>query len=309
MGGNEPVLLIMAAGMGSRYGGVKQIDPVGQHGEIIIDYSLYDAVQAGFKKAVFIIKEEHLNDFRSRLDAGAGKWIDISYVFQSVDRLPEGLVAPAGREKPWGTGHAVMMAANEIDAPFVVINADDFYGREAFSRMYAFLKQARDTDRYQYSMVGFLLKNTVTTHGSVSRGVCEVKNGYLCDINERLRIEMRDGGIAFTEDDGSSWTALNCETPVSMNFWGFTPSFFQELTQRFHTFYQTRKEADPLKAEYFLPAVVDELVQEGKATVQVLPSRDKWYGVTYQADKEMVVQAIAALTATGRYPEQLWESQ
>ena len=307
----EPVLVVMAAGMGSRYGGLKQIDPVDQEGHIIMDFSIYDAVRAGFKKVIFIIKKENEQDFRDAIGDRLSDKVEIVYVHQDLNNIPEGFQVPEGRVKPWGTGHAVLSCAEVIDGPFVVINADDYYGTHAFKMAYDFLAQAQeDTVPAQYMMVGYRLENTLTDNGYVSRGVCETDaDGYLADINERTHIEKRDGGAAYTEDDGKTWTSLPGDTPVSMNMWGFTGGFMKELVNRFPVFLQKNIPENPLKCEYFLPFAVDDLIQEGKATVQVLKTEDKWYGVTYKEDKAFVVKAIQSLKDSGLYPQKLWEEQ
>jgi len=304
----KPVLVVMAAGMGSRYGGLKQIDPVGSHGEAILDYSLFDAHEAGFETAVIIIKEAIKKDFMDtvgkRLESCP---MEIRYAYQELDKVPAGFVIPAERTKPWGTCHAVLCAKEAIDgAPFGVINADDYYGKSAFQVLYDALSGAEDTDTYNYFMVGYQLGNTVTDNGSVARGVCQTnENGYLTEVVERTRIEKYDGGIHFTED-GETWEDLAFETPVSMNMWGFTPSFLEEVEARFPKFLETAVPKNPAKAEFFLPGSVSELLQEGKATVKVLRSADKWYGVTYAADKPVVVAALKAMAAEGKYPDGLW---
>lgn len=305
----KPVLVIMAAGMGSRYGGLKQIDPVDKEGHIIMDFSIYDAVRAGFKKVIFIIKKENEQDFRDAIGDRLSDKVEIVYVHQDLNNIPEGFKVPEGRVKPWGTGHAVLSCAEVIDGPFVVINADDYYGTHAFKMAYDFLIQAQeDTVPAQYMMVGYRLENTLTDNGYVSRGVCETdKNGYLADINERTHIEKRDGGAAYTEDDGKTWTSLPGETPVSMNMWGFTGGFMKELVKRFPVFLEKSIPENPLKCEYFLPFVVDELLQEKKAAVRVLTTQDKWYGVTYKEDKPVVVAAIQNLKDQGLYPQGLWD--
>ena len=305
----EPVLVVMAAGMGSRYGGLKQIDPVDQEGHIIMDFSIYDAVRAGFKKVIFIIKKENEQDFRDAIGDRLSDKVEIVYVHQDLNNIPEGFQVPEGRVKPWGTGHAVLSCAEVIDGPFVVINADDYYGTHAFKMAYDFLAQAQeDTVPAQYMMVGYRLENTLTDNGYVSRGVCETDaDGYLADINERTHIEKRDGGAAYTEDDGKTWTSLPGETPVSMNMWGFTGGFMKELVNRFPVFLQKNIPENPLKCEYFLPFVVDELLQEKKAAVRVLTTQDKWYGVTYKEDKPVVVAAIQKLKDQGLYPQGLWD--
>ena len=305
----EPVLVVMAAGMGSRYGGLKQIDPVDQEGHIIMDFSIYDAVRAGFKKVIFIIKKENEQDFRDAIGDRLSDKVEIVYVHQDLNNIPEGFQVPEGRVKPWGTGHAVLSCAEVIDGPFVVINADDYYGTHAFKMAYDFLAQAQeDTVPAQYMMVGYRLENTLTDNGYVSRGVCETDaDGYLADINERTHIEKRDGGAAYTEDDGKTWTSLPGDTPVSMNMWGFTGGFMKELVNRFPVFLQKNIPENPLKCEYFLPFVVDELLQEKKAAVRVLTTQDKWYGVTYKEDKPVVVAAIQNLKDQGLYPQGLWD--
>ena len=305
----EPVLVVMAAGMGSRYGGLKQIDPVDQEGHIIMDFSIYDAVRAGFKKVIFIIKKENEQDFRDAIGDRLSDKVEIVYVHQDLNNIPEGFKVPEGRVKPWGTGHAVLSCAEVIDGPFVVINADDYYGTHAFKMAYDFLAQAQeDTVPAQYMMVGYRLENTLTDNGYVSRGVCETDaDGYLADINERTHIEKRDGGAAYTEDDGKTWTSLPGDTPVSMNMWGFTGGFMKELVNRFPVFLQKNIPENPLKCEYFLPFVLDELLKEKKATVKDLTTQDKWYGVTYKEDKPVVVAAIQKLKDQGLYPQGLWD--
>ena len=303
-----PVLVIMAAGMGSRFGGLKQIEPVSDKGEIILDFSLYDAVMAGFKKVIFVIKKENEEAFRELIDSRAGKYIDGEYAFQAIDDLPEGYSVPEGREKPWGTGHAVLAARNLVDAPFAVINADDYYGPGAFQTMYSFLESAEDNDKYQFCMVGFQIENTLTENGYVSRGVCQLSDeGYLTDITERTKIQWQDDKIVFTEDDGTTWQELPRGTSVSMNFWGFTSSMMKELEERFPAFLDKAVVENPMKGEYFLPGVVDQLIQEGKAEVKVLNSMDRWYGVTYKEDKESVVDALQSMKDKGEYPDVLWK--
>ena len=305
---SDPVLVIMAAGMGSRYGGLKQIDPVGVCGEKIIDFSLFDARRAGFRKAVFIIKEELLPDFQEAVFQKASRYMEIQWVFQKLTDVPEGVTVPEGRVKPWGTGHAALTAARVLgDAPYAVINADDFYGREAFEKIYNFLKNARDGAKLDFAMVGYYLRNTVTENGYVSRGVCQIENGLLQSITERTHIEKRDQGIAFTEDNGATWTPLAQDAVVSMNLWGFTPGFTAALETDFLRFFQEDVPKNPEKAEFFLPFVVNDLLARNKAQVTVLSSADKWYGVTYKEDKETVMEAIRAMTERGEYPAPLWE--
>lgn len=304
----EPILVVMAAGMGSRYGGLKQIDPVGSHGEAILDYSLFDAARAGFKTAVIIIKEAIREDFMSTVGKRLEKCpMEIRYAFQELDKLPEGYCVPEGRTKPWGTCHAVLCAAEEIgDAPFAVINSDDYYGRSAFATMYQKLSNAADGEYYDYCMVGYELGKTVTDNGSVARGICSTDSeGYLTDICERTRIEVQGSAIRFTED-GENWQELPADTVVSMNMWGFTPSFLAESKEKFAKFLDTAAASNPEKAEFFLPFTVAELLAEGKARAKVLTSPDKWYGVTYAADKPQVVAALSAMAAEGLYPDGLW---
>ena len=305
----KPVLVVMAAGMGSRYGGLKQIDPVDKEGHIIMDFSIYDAVQAGFQKVVFIIKKENEADFRSAIGDRLSNQLEVSYVFQDLHNIPEGYEVPEGRVKPWGTGHAVLSCINEIDGPFVVINADDYYGSHAFKMAYDFLTENEDTaDTYRYMMVGYKLENTLTENGHVARGVCVTdEEGHLLKINERTHIEKHDGGTAYTEDDGKTWTMLPEGSTVSMNMWGFTRSILDELKAEFPQFLKKGLTENPMKCEYFLPAVVSNLLEADRATAAVLPSADKWYGITYKEDKPVVVEAIRNLKKEGLYPENLWE--
>lgn len=306
----EPVLVILAAGMGSRYSkqsGLKQVDSLGPCGEKIIDYSLFDAREAGFGRVVFIIKEEHLGLFQESVFSKVERYMDVGYVFQKLEDVPAGCTVPKGREKPWGTGHAALTAARTLgDAPYAVINADDFYGREGFRQMYQFLKNAKEGDSADFAMVGYYLRNTVTENGFVSRGVCEVENHMLKSVTERTHIEKRGDKIAYTEDGGESWVPLSDDTVVSMNFWGFTPAFTAALERDFARLFQTDVPQNPLKAELFLPFVVNDLLAEKKARVTVLTSADKWYGVTYQADKTQVAEGIRSLTEQGVYPSPLW---
>ena len=305
----KPVLVILAAGMGSRYGGLKQIDPVGNHGEAILDFSLFDAHEAGFETAVIIIKEAIKQDFMETVGKRLEKSpLEIRYAYQELDKLPEGYSVPEGRTKPWGTSHAVLCAKDEIgDAPFAVLNSDDYYGKSAFKVIYDYLCQAEDKEKYDYCMVGYELGKTVTDNGSVARGVCETdENGYLTGINERTKIEKYEGGIHFTEDDGNTWTDVPADATVSMNMWGYTPSFIQEIENRFPAFLDRALSGNTGKAEFFLPVTVSQLLAEDKATVKVLTSPDKWYGVTYAADKPVVVAALREMAAEGKYPDGLW---
>jgi hypothetical protein len=306
----EPVLVVMAAGMGSRYGGPKQIDPVGDNGEIIIDFSLFDAVKAGFKKAVFIIKKSIEADFKEIIGDRMSKIMDVKYAYQEVDVLPEGYRVPEGRIKPWGTAHAILCCKGLIDAPFAVINADDYYGRDAFSLMYNFLLHSRDDEYYRYAMVGYTLENTLTDYGHVARGVCVTSpDGFLTDIHERTHIERRGGLTQYTEDNGKIWVTIPEGSTVSMNLWGFSESILEEIAARFPAFLDRAYEEDPKKAEFFLPSVVNELLVGKKATVKVLHSLDKWYGVTYREDKPVVVEAIRKMRRQGIYPAKLWEGR
>ena len=306
----KPILVVMAAGMGSRYGGLKQIDPVGSQGEAILDYSLFDAHEAGFETAVIIIKEAIKKDFMDTVGARLQKApMEIRYAYQELDKLPEGYTVPEGRTKPWGTCHAVVCAREAIgSAPFAVINADDYYGKAAFREIYNYLSAHGDDDKYRYCMVGYELGKTVTDNGSVARGVCQVNSdGYLESVVERTKIEKCADGIRFTEDDGKTWTPLGDKTTVSMNMWGFTPSFAAESQARFPAFLDKALEENPMKGEYFLPSTVSALLAEDKATVKMLYSPDKWYGVTYAADKPVVVEALRTMTAQGLYPDGLWK--
>ena len=305
----KPVLVVLAAGMGSRYGGLKQIDPVGSQGEAILDYSLFDAHEAGFETAVIIIKNAIKNDFMETVGKRLENCpMEIRYAFQEMDKIPEGFAIPEGREKPWGTSHALLCAKEVIDeAPFAVINADDYYGKSAFKVLYNHLCNIKNSDVFDCCMVGYLLKNTVTENGSVARGVCVGDaNGYLAQIDERTRIEKYEGGIHFTED-GENWLDLDENTPVSMNMWGFTPGFLDEVLKQFPGFLEKDVPGNPLKSEFLLPKSVDALLKAGKLTVKMLTSADKWYGVTYAADKPVVVAALANLTSQGMYPNGLWK--
>ena len=305
----KPVLVVLAAGMGSRYGGLKQIDPVGSHGEAILDYSLFDAHEAGFETAVIIIKKAIEKDFMDTVGARLKACpMEIRYAYQEIEKkIPAGWQIPAERVKPWGTSHAVLCAMDEIDgAPFAVINADDYYGKSAFREIYQFLSKA-DNATGDFCMVGYQLGNTVTDNGSVARGVCVVdENSQLIRVDERTRIEKYEGGIHFTED-GENWTDLTFDTLVSMNMWGFTGTFLPEVEKDFPEFLEKDVPKNPAKAEFFLPRSVTLLLTAGKATVKVLQSADKWYGVTYAADKPQVVAALKAMADEGKYPDGLWK--
>ena len=301
----SPTLVIMAAGMGSRFGGPKQTTPVDDAGHFILYYSLFDAHRAGFRKVVFIVKPGMEAEFAEALGSGVQEHFDVRFAPQALDALPEGYSVPDGRQKPWGTAHAVLCAAGEIDGPFAVINADDYYGVTAFQVLYDFL--AADRPESEYAMVGFRLRNTVTEHGSVARGVCEVENGLLRGVTERTKIVKKDDDAAFTEDDGATWTDLSGDTLVSMNFWGFTPLYLYELAKRFPAFLENEVPKNPLKSEYFVPSVVNAQLQEGSAAIAVLDTPDAWHGVTYPEDLPGVKAALKALTDAGTYPEGFWK--
>ena len=306
----KPVLVVMAAGMGSRYGGLKQIDPVGSCGEAILDYSLYDAYEAGFRKAVIIIKEMIKKDFMDTVGKRLEKCpMQIEYAYQELDKIPAGCEIPAERVKPWGTSHAVLCAKDAIgNAPFAVINSDDYYGKQGFREIYNYLYAMADAECADYCMVGYRLGNTVTDNGSVARGVCEVdEKGYLTQVVERTRIEKYEGGIHFTTDDGATWQDVAADTPVSMNMWGFAPGFLTEIEKDFPRFFREEVPANPAKAEMLLPMTVAAQLKAGKATVKVLRTADKWFGVTYAADKPVVIAALREMTDRGDYPNGLWK--
>ena len=293
----------MAAGLGSRYGGLKQIDPVDEQGQIIIDYSIYDAVRAGFGKVIAVITPEMEADFREVIGDRIAPYVNLECAYQRLDTLPSGFSVPEGRAKPWGTAHAVLCAAPLIDGPFAVINADDFYGRTAYLQLADFLSEPHAAN--EHVMVGYDIENTLTEHGTVARGVCRVENSFLTGIQERTRIEPREGGAAFTED-GEHFTFLPNGTVVSMNFWGFQPGMLGEIEARFSGFLEKNLPVNPLKCEYFLPNVPDRLIREGRGTVRVLPTREKWYGVTYRDDMPRVRDAIRKMKQEGLYPDELW---
>ncbi len=302
---NAPALVVMAAGMGSRYGGLKQIDPLGPNGQIILDYSIYDAYKAGFSKVIFIIKPELEKAFEDAIGKKARKYMQVEYAFQTLENLPDGLKAPDGRVKPLGTGHAVYCAGNLLDVPFAVINADDFYGADAFKCMFDFLSTTKDDDKYRYCMVGYKVENTLTENGTVSRGVCtKDDNGFLASIVERTAIKRdSDGVIRFIQDNESG--VIEQGTPVSMNMWGFTPSFAKELEHMLFDFFENTLPNNPEKAEFYLPYAVDTLIHNGKATAKLLTTDSKWFGVTYREDKPSVMKALSDMTNDGIYPENL----
>ena len=299
----EPTLVIMAAGMGSRFGGLKQITAIDAEGHAIIDFSLFDACRAGFRNIVFIIKREIEDSFRAAIGTRMEKYFDVKYVYQQLDVLPEGYTVPAGREKPWGTGHAVMCCRGVVEGPFAVINADDFYGAGAYRAMYDFLSGDRKPG--EYAMVGYKLRNTVTENGSVARGVCDTENGYLVDITELTHIEKRGENAAYTED-GEHFVPLSGDATVSMNFWGFSTMMLDELYARFPAFLDKSLPVNPLRCEYVLPFVANEQLREGLATVSILDCNETWYGMTYREDLDSVKAAIADMKARGIYPERLW---
>ena len=300
----QPVLVVMAAGMGSRYGGLKQIDPLGPNGQIILDYSLFDARRAGFERVVFIIKPELEEAFEQAIGRKARAFMQVDYAYQTLETLPDDLTAPEGRVKPLGTGHAVWCASKLVDAPFAVINADDFYGADAFAQMFAFLSATEDDEKYRYCMVGYPVENTLTENGTVSRGVCTADaDGYLADIIERTKISRaEDGTIRFTDGEGGE---IAEGTPVSMNLWGFTPSFMAELDDMLHEFFENKLQTDLMKAEFYLPSAVDALIRAGRATAKVLTTSARWFGVTYQEDKPTVQAALRQMSEDGIYPAEM----
>ncbi len=302
----EPILVIMAAGMGSRYGGLKQMDPVGENGELIIDFSLYDAYQAGFRRVIFILKKENEELFRRMIGDKIARHMEVTYVFQELTMLPEGFIIPEGRAKPWGTGHAVLCTRDVADAPFAVINADDFYGREAYEQVYGFLKAVQQGGAYRYAMVGYPLENTLSDKGSVARGVCQLdEEGRLLSITERTHIIKTIEGPLYTEDR-QTYYRLPEKSVVSMNLFGFHPDIFKELHLEFEEFLRDELLRNPMSAEFYLPVVAGNLPKRGIAQVKVLHSSGHWYGVTYREDRETVVSALRRMTAQGQYPEQLW---
>lgn len=301
---HEPTLVIMAAGMGSRFGGLKQMTPVDEEGHFIIDFSLYDAYQAGFRRVAFIIKREIEQTFRETIGARMEKWFHVDYVYQELDRLPEGFAVPEGRRKPWGTAHAVACCRGVVEGPFAVINSDDFYGRGAYEAIYRFLTENKAP--HHYAMLGYQLRNTVTEFGSVARGVCHVQDGMLLDITERTKIFKRGQDAAYTED-GETFVPLSGDTQVSMNFWGFTPEILDEIWDAFPAFLAENLPVNPEKCEFYLPTFVGSRLAEKKVSVRVLPCMETWHGVTYKEDLDSVKSAIGALKREGTYPARLWE--
>lgn len=303
----KPVLVIMAAGMGSRYGGLKQIDPIDDYGHIIMDFSIFDAKRAGFEKVVFIIKKENEADFMNAIGNRIGKYMEVAYAFQDLHDIPEGFEVPEGRVKPWGTAQAIMACRDVIDGPFAVINADDYYGAHAFQTIYDYLIAHGEEDGH-CAMVGYVLKNTLSDHGHVARGVCVTdEHRHLVGIDERTHIIKTENGASYTEDDGQTWVEISPQSTVSMNLWGFTAGIIKDLEDGFPAFLRENLEKNPMKCEYLLPSKVGQMLKEGKITVDVLQSLDKWYGVTYKEDKGGVVKAIQGLKDSGLYPQRLWE--
>ena len=303
----KPTLVILAAGMGSRYGGLKQIDPIDDEGHKIIDFSIYDALKAGFGKVVFIIKKENETDFRSLVGDPISKHMEVEYVFQDIKDVPEGFEMDPERVKPWGTTHALQCCKGAVNEPFAVINADDYYGRSAYTTLYNYLTSHEDGEVPAYAMVGYELKNTLTDKGSVARGICITnEDGFLEDIVERTKIIKTETGAAFSEDDGATYTDVSVDSLVSMNMWAFYPSIFELFDSALGRFFKEDVAKNPLKAECLIPTEVDKLLKAKQATVEVLSSQDKWFGVTYQEDKPFVKASIAALKEEGLYPKKLW---
>ena len=302
----KPTLIIMAAGMGSRFGGLKQVTPVGPSGEKLMDYSIYDAVQAGFGKVVFVIKHAIEEEFKQKIGNAVAARLPVEYVYQELDALPDGYSVPAGREKPWGTGHAVLCCRPVVREPFAVINADDYYGRECFKLLADFLSRPQSGDKRHIAMAGYRLCNTLTENGYVSRGICVTDpDGRLTALTERTHIEYRDGKPAFTEDDGKTWEPLSPDCYVSMNCWAFPAGTLDAFEARFCTFLD--EHGTELKSEFYLPFAVNDMMAVGEADVTVLPTPDKWYGMTYAADHEMVRAALQKMTDDGAYPPALWK--
>ena len=302
----KPTLFLLAAGMGSRYGGLKQLDGLGPNGETIMDYSIYDAIKAGFGKLVFVIRKDFEQDFREKIISKYEGHIPCELVFQSIDALPEGFTCPEGRVKPWGTNHAVLMGAPVINEPFAVINCDDFYGSDSYRSMAQFLSSLPEGSKNRYAMVGFRVGNTLSESGTVSRGICGTdENRMLTSVVERTKIQRMDGEVKYIDDNGE-WTATPENTPVSMNFWGFTPDYFGYSADLFVQFLSDPQNMENLKSEFFIPFVVDKLIAEGTATVEVLDTTSKWFGVTYPEDRPSVVEKIKELVAAGVYPNKLF---
>ena len=299
----KPVLVILAAGMGSRYGGLKQIDTVGNNSESIIDFSIYDAKEAGFEKVVLIIRKEHEEAFRKNLTDKVSKHMEVEFAYQDINDIPEGISVPEGREKPWGTTHALLACRDVVKAPFAIINADDFYGKDAYKVVYDFL--VNEVKDYEYGMVGYLCNNTLTDFGTVTRGLCKEENGYLKAITEIQKIARKDGEAVYEED--GEWKPLDKNALVSMNFWGFTPKIFEQCKEIFDEFIKKGVVENPMKSEHVIPTAVGDLVRDNKCKVKMLSSKDKWFGVTYPEDKQIVQDSINELIEQGIYPEKLWK--
>ena len=300
----KPVLLVMAAGLGSRYGGLKQLDKIGPNGEIILELSSYDAIKAGFEKIIFILRTEIVEDFKELIGNKLSQFAEIEYVIQDINNIPEGFNIPTDRVKPWGTGHAILCAKDIVKSPFLVINADDYYGQESFKLMYDYL--STNTEENHHAMVGYKLKNTLSENGHVARGICTVEDGELKEIVERTKIIKRGESAFYTEDE-KEWIELDYNSIVSMNMWGFMNSIFEITEEGFKNFLQNNLNNNPLKAEYFIPLVVSDLINSGKGKVKVINSKDKWYGVTYQEDKALVKEAIERMIDEGKYKKNLWD--
>lgn len=301
----KPTLFVLAAGMGSRYGGLKQLDGLGPNGETIMDYSIFDAIRGGFGKIVFVIRKDFEKDFREKILSKYENHIPVELVFQSVDKLPAGFTCPEGRVKPWGTNHAVLMGKEVINEPFAVINADDFYGRDSFAVLGRWLSELPEGAKNRYCMVGFRVGNTLSESGTVARGICSTNDkGCLTTVVERTEIMRVDGKVCYKDEQGA-WVAVDDNTPVSMNMWGFTPDYFKYSEDYFIDF--LKNNLDNLKAEYFIPLMVNKLINEGTATVKVLDTTSKWFGVTYAADRQGVVDKIQSLVDAGEYPSKLFE--
>lgn len=298
-------LVVLAAGMGSRYGGLKQIDKIGPNGEIILELSVYDAIKAGFNEVVFIIKKEMEETFKEVIGNKLAKHIQVKYVFQELNQIPEGFEVPEGREKPWGTAHALLSCKGVVDCPFAVINADDYYGSDGFQKLHDFLVTNEQDN--EYAMVGYILANTVSDHGSVARGVCTVEDNRLTNVDELENITKRKDQIAYSSDGGMTWINLSDNRLVSMNMWGFKPNFLDKLSKDFTSFFANEVPMNNLKSEYFIPKQVGRYLRNGEITVDVLPSNEKWYGVTYQEDKPLVQAGIKKLIDEGKYPVPLWK--
>lgn len=302
----KPTLVLLAAGMGSRYGGLKQLDGLGPNGETIMDYSIYDAIKAGFGKIVFIIRKDFEQDFRDKVLCKYEGQVPVELCFQSIDNLPEGFKCPEGREKPWGTNHAVMMAKDVVNEPFCVINCDDFYNRDAFQVIGKFLADLPEGAKNQYAMVGFRVGNTLSENGTVARGICSTdEEGNLTTVVERTEIMRVNGPVCYKDEEGK-WVAVEDTTPVSMNMWGFTPDYFEYSEKEFVNFLSDEKNMTNLKAEFFIPLMVNKLINDGTATVKVLDTTSKWFGVTYSADRQMVVDKIQSLVDENVYPAKLF---